>query len=95
MLIRISPMMLDRNDAIEADIYCWEDGKPWRGPTWPLNDGVAVILCPDCGEIDEDGKFFAKNTVYSNMGDPGDNELDGTHRGCNVCKSRGFMFVGL
>jgi hypothetical protein len=66
MLIRFSPMKLDPKMAVEADIFCWEDGKPSRGPTWPRVDGVAIILCPDCGEIDEDGRFFERNTVYSN-----------------------------
>ena len=95
MLIRFSPMKLDPKMAVEADIFCWEDGKPWRGPTWPLVDGVAIILCPDCGEIDEDGGFFEPNTVYSNLGSPGDNDPDGTHPRCNMCKSAGYMFVGL
>ena len=88
-------MKLDLTQSVAADIYCWEDGKPWTGPTWASADGFAIILCPDCGEIDEVGKFFEPSTVYSNMGTPGDNEPDGKHRGCQVCKSRGFLFVGL
>jgi hypothetical protein len=57
MLIQFSPMKLDPKVAVEADIFCWGDGKPWRGPTWPLVDGVAIILCPDCGEIEEDARI--------------------------------------
>lgn len=95
MLIRFSPMKLDPKMAVEADIFCCEDGKPRRGPTWPLVDGVAIILCPNCGEIDKDGRFFELNTVYSNLGGPGDNDPDGTHLRCNMCKSAGYMFVGL
>lgn len=88
-------MKLDTKQAVVANIYCWEDGGPWRGPTWPSANGTAIILCPDCGEIDKKGKFFEANTVYSNMGDLGDNDESGEHNGCNVCKSHGYMFVGL
>jgi hypothetical protein len=58
-------MKLDPTQSVAAYIYCWEDGKPRIGPTWPSADGIAIILCPDCGEIDEEGKFFEPNTVYS------------------------------
>lgn len=88
-------MQLSRADAIEADIFCWEDGKPWRGPTWPTEDGLAIMLCRDCGEIDEAGEHFKPGTVYSNMGEKGDNEPGGRHRGCNVCKSHGYLYIGI
>jgi hypothetical protein len=95
MLIRFFPMKLDPTQSVAADIYYGEDGKPWIGLTWPSADGIAIILCPECGEIDEEGKFFEPNTVYSNLRVPGGNESDGTHLGCQVCKSNGFLFVGL
>lgn len=85
---------LDPSKAQEADIFCWEDGKPWRAPIWPMPGGYAIYLCEDCGEIDEDGEFFEKNTVYSNMGDPGDT-FEGEHNGCNCCKSLGYRYVGM
>lgn len=88
-------MTLDKTQSIPADIYAWEDGKPWKHMAWPTDSGVAIILCTDCGEIDETAKFFPINTVYSNMGTPGDNATDGSHLGCNVCKSLGFLYVGM
>ena len=49
MPIRFSPMTLDPSAAVEADIFVAEDGRPWRAPTWPSADGVAVILCSRFG----------------------------------------------
>lgn len=76
-------MQIDLAHAIDADIFAYEDGKPYVGRTWPSDAGVAIILCPDCGEIDETGEFFEQNTVYSNL----DN--------CIGCKCQGFMLVGI
>ena len=42
-------MTLDPSAAVEADIFVAEDGRPWRAPTWPSADGVAVILCSRFG----------------------------------------------
>ena len=57
MPIRFSPMTLDPSAAVEADIFVAEDGRPWRAPTWPSADGVAVILCPSSGELDDEGHY--------------------------------------
>ena len=78
------PMRLDPKAAMEADILVAEHGKPWRGPTWPSVDGVAVILCPSGGELDENG------VPYCVLGEPGDDE-----NGCIECKGTGYLFVGL
>jgi hypothetical protein len=88
-------MKLNPSAAVTADIYADEDGRPYTDATWPLDCGVAIILCPDCGEIDESGEFFEVNTVYSNMGDLGDNDENGEHNGCNECKSHGYVMVGI
>ena len=84
MPIRFSPVTLDPSAAVEADIFVAEDGRPWRAPTWPSADGVAVILCPSSGELDDEGHPFCL------LGGPGDRE-----NGCIECKGAGYMFVGL
>ena len=82
--IRFSPMILDLDAAVEADIFAAEHGRPRRGPTWPTSDGVAIILCPSGGELDDEGHPFCL------LGGPGDRE-----NGCIECKGAGYMFVGL
>jgi len=84
MPIWFSPMTLDPSAAVEADIFVAEDGRPWRAPTWPSADGVAVILCPSSGELDDEGHLFCL------LGGPGDGE-----NGCIECKGAGYVFVGL
>jgi hypothetical protein len=82
--IRFSPVTLDPSAAVEADIFVAEDGRPWRAPTWPSADGVAIILCPRGGELDDEGHPFCL------LGGPSDGE-----NGCIECKGAGYMFVGL
>lgn len=85
-------MKLDPAEAVIADIYAYDDGVSYEGPTWPSADGVAVIICNDCGEIDIDGRWAEKNTVYSTFGDPDTcTEMDR----CNTCKCYGFLLVGI
>lgn len=82
----MSAMILDISEAVAADIFVYDDGKSYEGLTWPNANGTAIILCPDCGELDDNGE------VYSTFGDPltctqGDR--------CNVCKCHGYMRIGL
>lgn len=84
-------LILNPDDAVIADIFSHEDGVSWVGPTWPSDDGTAIILCPDCGEHDVAGRYFAANTIYSNWGEIGAPEK----QRCRVCKNLGFMRVGI
>jgi hypothetical protein len=68
--------------AVEADIFVAEDGRPWRAPTWPSADGVALILCPSGGELDDEGDPFCS------LGGPGDGE-----NGCIECKGAGMSLL--
>jgi len=63
----------------------------YEGRTWPTEDGFAYIICHDCGELDEQGQLFEKNTVYSTRGD----FTAHPDERCNVCKGYGFLRVGL
>lgn len=85
-------MKLAIMDSVEADIFADEDGESYEGPTWPLENGIAIILCPSCGEIDEAGEFFEAGTVYSSWGEPDTCSEDDR---CNECKCLGFTFVGI
>lgn len=76
-------MILEPQSAIDADIYCRKNGKPYTGQTWPTEDGVAIILCPSCGKLDEN------NRPFSLPGEPSDGV-----NGCVECKSLGYLFVG-
>jgi len=64
--------------------------KHYEGRTWPTDDGFAYIICHDCGERDEKGRFFEKNTVYTTRGD----FTDPPDERCNVCKGYGFLGTG-
>jgi len=80
------PAMISYQHHENADPEAFYEGR-----TWPTEDGFAYIICHDCGELDEEGQFFEKNTVYTTLGDftayPDER--------CNVCKGYGFLRVGL
>jgi hypothetical protein len=62
----------------------------YEGRTWPTDDGFAYFICHDCGERDEKGRVFEKNTVYTTRGD----FTDPPDERCNVCKGYGFLGTG-
>jgi len=87
-------LKLDPAKAVPAMISSDENADPeafYEGRTWPTEDGFAYIICRDCGELDEEGQFFEKNTVYSTRGD----FTAHPDERCNVCKGYGFLRVGL
>jgi hypothetical protein len=89
-------LKLDPAKAVPAMISCQSDEKAdpeafYEGRTWPTEDGFAFIICRDCGELDEEGRFFEKNTVYTTRGDL----TAHPDKRCNVCKGFGFLRVGL
>ena len=89
-------LKLDPAKAVPAMIsYQYDDNADseafYEGRTWPTEDGFAYIICRDCGELDEEGRFFEKNTVYPTRGD----FTAHPDERCNVCKGYGFLRVGL
>jgi hypothetical protein len=89
-------LKLDPAKAVAAMISCQSDEKAdreafYEGRTWPTEDGFAYIICRNCGELDEKGQLFEKNTVYPTRGDL----TAHTNERCNVCKGFGFLRVGL
>ncbi len=80
------PAMISHQYDENADPEAFYEGR-----TWPTEDGFAYIICHDCGELDEEGRFFEKNTVYSTRGD----FTAHPDERCNVCKGYGFLRVGL
>jgi pimeloyl-ACP methyl ester carboxylesterase len=89
-------LKLDPAKAVPAMIsYQYDENADpeasYEGRTWPTEDGFAYIICRDCGELDEEGQFFEKNTVYTTRGD----FTAHPDERCNVCMGYGFLRVGL
>ena len=89
-------LKLDPAKAVPAMIsYQYDENADpeafYEERTWPTEDGFAYIICRDCGELDVEGQFFEKNTVYTTRGD----FTAHPDERCNVCKGYGFLRVGL
>jgi hypothetical protein len=94
--MKVLRLKLDPAKAVPAMIsYQYDENADpeafYEGRTWPTEDGFAYIICRDCGELDEEGQFFEKNTVFTTRGD----FTAHPDERCNVCKGFGFLRVGL
>lgn len=79
-------MFVDPAASIQAEIHAvYEDGIPYVARVWAADDPFAVILCHDCGELDE-----TTGEIFSTWGTPDACTEDDR---CNVCKCRGFLFI--
>jgi hypothetical protein len=78
------PAMISYQHHENADPEAFYEGR-----TWPTEDGFAYIICHDCGELDEEGQFFEKNTVYPTRGD----FTARPDERCNVCKGYAFSRI--